>query len=1174
MSYLLLGMIFTSCQIKGLPSSSSSASSSSKNAASASPAAINGPIVLPSSVDNSTLPAFPPIGDQGGWSNCDYWAVVYYALSHETCLVNGCNNKLPNTKTIFSAMWTYSLLAPGGSDSYSVMANILPFLQNVGALPTSTPMDIGGSPGTSTPFKWNISPSLWQSAIYNRLGSSQTFKLKSSASADLDPVKQILANGHVLSFSTDFLSWHTKKISSNPAAASNPYAGQEAATYMDSANLGGHGLTIVGYDDRVWIDINGNGIVDAGELGALKIANQWSTTYGNNGFIWVAYDALNAASTVSGTIFNPARGGSIITGDPTLLIARLHYTPKLMAKFTLKSAARNSFNVSVGRVSTTSVTPPSYFDPIGFSKLLDMAIFAADRGSFAFDGTTTAVDETFYMDLTDLLPSTAGPATYDLNLTPTQGIPLTVKSYSIIEVASNATAPYVSNQDFTLPFTFSSGTLHLPITFNYSSNLIPPTAVITVGSSSNAFEFSGTQSIDPDGTIISYTWNFGDGTPDTAGAIVNHIYSKTGNYTVSLKLVDSNGSHATAQYLATVSNIATFTSPPQLTPGNQPVALISSSTSGPSSSSVLTLESISPVSGGAGITLYLSGNNFSTQTQVDLSGVNCPATLIDPFLIACIVPTGVSSPASVTVTNPGPSMATLASAFTYTNSPTLTLISPTSGNSGTQIVITGTHFAASNCPGGPSCPSVTLDGVDCPILTGTATSITCIAPPNYPGPANLVLTNPDTQTVALNNAFTYSSNSGVTRLGAGTQHACAIVKGDVLCWGANTSGQLGTGTKTGPALLPTPVTGFGKGNNAIAVEGGSNFTCALLASSVTDSLNNTSNVTCWGDNSSGQLGDGTLVAKLSPSTVVDLNGSAQAIAAGDNHACAIISATGNVKCWGNNEFGKVGAPGNPLYNAQNVDAAKLFSTPSDLVTSGYTAISAGSKATCGIKGGKVYCWGSSDSNQLGNVTTVVSSFSEIPIAVTLLNSTATATGIATTGSSTCAIVRNATADSVECWGYNFWGQLGNCTTTNSVATTTTSSPAYPNNWIVPVYSSCSTTNTALTAGPGSITQISGIANNFCANVNGSPYCWGRSSTGQLGTGSNLRPVGNVLVDFFPFATPMLTSNETVTHIAMGNGFTCILINGRIQCTGDNSTGQLGDNSVISSSAPVNTGFGF
>ena len=63
---------------------------------------------------------------------------------------------------------------------------------------------------------------------------------------------------------------------------------------------GAHSMTVVGYNDAIWIDINKNDIVDSGEKGAFRVANSWGLGWEYEGFTWVAYDALYAVSQVDG----------------------------------------------------------------------------------------------------------------------------------------------------------------------------------------------------------------------------------------------------------------------------------------------------------------------------------------------------------------------------------------------------------------------------------------------------------------------------------------------------------------------------------------------------------------------------------------------------------------------------------------------------------------------------------------------------------------------------------------------------------------------------------------------------------------------------------------------------------------------------------------------------------
>jgi alpha-tubulin suppressor-like RCC1 family protein len=132
-----------------------------------------------------------------------------------------------------------------------------------------------------------------------------------------------------------------------------------------------------------------------------------------------------------------------------------------------------------------------------------------------------------------------------------------------------------------------------------------------------------------------------------------------------------------------------------------------------------------------------------------------------------------------------------------------------------------------------------------------------------------------------------SLNVGLTQIAIsrGGAHACAVdVTGDLYCWGSNSNGQLGLGTIDDSAH-PTPIRVGTLKFASVAI--GSNFTCGLT----TDGT-----AYCWGGNSVGQLGDGTHVDRAVPSPVVT-SLRFKGIAAGLSHACALM-ADGSAVCWG------------------------------------------------------------------------------------------------------------------------------------------------------------------------------------------------------------------------------------------------------------------------------------
>ncbi len=122
------------------------------------------------------------------------------------------------------------------------------------------------------------------------------------------------------------------------------------------------------------------------------------------------------------------------------------------------------------------------------------------------------------------------------------------------------------------------------------------------------------------------------------------------------------------------------------------------------------------------------------------------------------------------------------------------------------------------------------------------------------------------------------SSQRATAITTGWFHSCALTReGGVKCWGDNSVGQIGDGTTT-QRLTPTDVCGLTSGVMAIAA--GGNHTCALTINS---------GVKCWGDNGYGQLGDGTTTTRLTPVDVSNLTSGVSLIVAGDAHTCALTS---------------------------------------------------------------------------------------------------------------------------------------------------------------------------------------------------------------------------------------------------------------------------------------------
>ncbi|WP_394932870.1 fibronectin type III domain-containing protein, partial [uncultured Ilumatobacter sp.] len=378
--------------------------------------------------------------------------------------------------------------------------------------------------------------------------------------------------------------------------------------------------------------------------------------------------------------------------------------------------------------------------------------------------------------------------------------------------------------------------------------------------------------------------------------------------------------------------------------------------------------------------------------------------------------------------------------------------------------------------------------------------------------------------------FTDGSATAVS-ITAGSNHTCALLNtGAVNCWGQNNSGQLGDGNDTNTdSSVPVAVAAFTVGSaTAVSITAGDFHTCALL---------NTGAVNCWGYNGFGQLGNNTNTdssASVAVAAFTDVSATAVSITAGSNHTCAVLN-TGAVNCWGNNGNGQLGNNTNGSSSRSAPVAVSAFTDVSATAVS----ITAGNSHTCVVLNtGAVNCWGWNNFGQLGNNTNA-SSF--VPVAVaTFTVGSATAVSITAGFGHTCALLSTG---AVNCWGYNSFGGLGNNTNASS---------------FVPVAVA------AFTVGSATAVSITADAFHTCALLStGAVNCWGFNGNGQLGNGTTTDSSVPVAVSAFT------VGSATAVSITAGYFHTCALLNtGAVNCWGQNNSGELGNGTTTSSSAPV------
>jgi alpha-tubulin suppressor-like RCC1 family protein len=346
--------------------------------------------------------------------------------------------------------------------------------------------------------------------------------------------------------------------------------------------------------------------------------------------------------------------------------------------------------------------------------------------------------------------------------------------------------------------------------------------------------------------------------------------------------------------------------------------------------------------------------------------------------------------------------------------------------------------------------------------------------------------------------------TGVKQISAGANHNCAIKNrdGSLWCWGNNSNGQLGNGT-TNTATSPSR----SNSEEWRMVSAGGTHSCGLKTADTS--------LLCWGDNQYGQLGNGDIIDQKGPVESTP-NHNWKVIATGATHACS-LAGDGRIWCWGDSGSGQLGYT--PVVDntvPTEIDDTLIWST-----------LASGTAHTCAIKpDDTLWCWGDNTAGQLGHTPTD----NTIPSQV----DNSQWASVAANGDHTCAI--KATKSSLWCWGDNTYGQLGQDPTTTPTI-------------ITPTEVDTGTTWSSVATG---IDHSCGIQSDDTL------WCWGNNDEGQLGDGSNNQSL-----------TPKQIGSDTDwSALSLGNQFTCaIKQGGSLWCWGINTDSQLGhtpaDNKVPS-----------
>lgn len=383
--------------------------------------------------------------------------------------------------------------------------------------------------------------------------------------------------------------------------------------------------------------------------------------------------------------------------------------------------------------------------------------------------------------------------------------------------------------------------------------------------------------------------------------------------------------------------------------------------------------------------------------------------------------------------------------------------------------------------------------------------------------------------------------SGVSQIAAGFEHTCAVkTDGTMFCWGNSANGQLGDNFNA-QRSVPVQVKGLngvGLLSGVSSIAAGFRHTCAAK----TDG-----SLYCWGQNSVGQLGDGSTTDHFAPVLVFNLGGltNVSSVSTGQYHTCA-VKTDGSAYCWGQGANGRLG-----LGDAtQRLTPVQVVGIGGSGTLSNVSQIIAGYAHTCALKtDGSMYCWGYNVYGQLGDNTT---SQRLTPVQVTGVGGSGTlsnVTWISNNESYTCALKNDG---AVYCWGYNFYSQLGDGGTTHR------STPVQVLNVAV-----VSTVSNAASVGPG-------MSFSCFSKSDGTVYCGGVNVSGKIG--DNVASGASTITRYAPVQVKgvggvgVLTG---ITQVRSGESFACALKNdGTVYCWGLGSSGQLGENSTTTRYAPV------
>ncbi|MFI5298194.1 MAG: RCC1 domain-containing protein [Polyangiales bacterium] len=380
----------------------------------------------------------------------------------------------------------------------------------------------------------------------------------------------------------------------------------------------------------------------------------------------------------------------------------------------------------------------------------------------------------------------------------------------------------------------------------------------------------------------------------------------------------------------------------------------------------------------------------------------------------------------------------------------------------------------------------------------------------------------------------------VTQVAGGGLYSCALTStGAIVCWGSGNSGTVGFTSGSYSRPTATMAGGGYTGSNAASIAAGGGSACLVTTGGA---------VACWGWGADGVLGNGSTTATYVP-VAVSAGGSytgsnAASVALGAYHAC-LVTTSGAIDCWGQNDWGQLG--NGATTNTTTPVAVSTVAGTYDGTNAQSLAL--GNLHSCArMKSGALACWGLNYHGQVGAGSSTTNYTAPTPVAQTGGYS-GNALQVAAGSDFACAVMATGAA---ACWGWGLGGALGNGSTSD------VTSPA------------------AMSTGNGGYSGVNAtgifadsLYDASCVLLStGSIACSGDDSTGMFGNGT---AANTTVLSAMSASYGGYTGTNAIGIGSPADSMCILLSTGTVACAGDNSFGDLGNATFTFTSSSVMVG---